>query len=63
MNKKLTFEEALEKLEDTAAKLEDENVSLDVAMKNYEKGLEYYSQCDAILKEAKQKIETYRKEK
>ncbi|MEA4922681.1 MAG: exodeoxyribonuclease VII small subunit [Eubacteriaceae bacterium] len=61
MSKKLSFEEAIDKLEETADSLEAEDVTLETAIKNYEKGLEYYEQCDNILKEAKQKIETYRK--
>lgn len=61
MPKKLTFEEAMEKLTETASSLEDEDISLENAMKNYEKGIEYYKQCDEILENAKQTIETYRK--
>ena len=59
---KMTFEEALEKLELSAENLRSDNVSLDEALKNFEQGIEYYNHCNKILEEAKQKIEIYNKQ-
>lgn len=59
--KKMTFEETMKKLEETAENLQKDDITLEEALKNYEKGIEYYNQCDEILKKAKQKIETYSK--
>ncbi|MGI6256986.1 MAG: exodeoxyribonuclease VII small subunit [Anaerovoracaceae bacterium] len=55
---KLSFEEALKKLEETAANLEKDHITLDEAIKSYEQGIVYYNQCEEILKNASQKIET-----
>ena len=59
--KKITFEATMKKLEETAENLQKDDITLEEALKNYEKGIEYYKQCDEILKKAKQKIETYSK--
>lgn len=61
-DKKLTFEEALNRLEVAADKIKEEGVTLEDAMKSYEEGIEYYKQCAEILNNAKQKIETFSKE-
>ena len=58
---KLTFEQALEKLEKSSENLKKENVTLEDALKNFEEGIAYYNQCSEILNSAKQKIETYSK--
>ncbi len=58
---KLSFEEALKKLEETSANLEKEDITLEEAIKSYEQGITYYNQCDEILRNAKQKIETIKK--
>lgn len=47
---KLSFEEALKKLEETSANLEKEDITLEEAIKSYEQGITYYNQCDEILK-------------
>ena len=60
-NKELNFESALKQLEESAAALENESVSLEDAIQNYEKGIWYYEQCNRILSEAKQKVETLKK--
>lgn len=60
-NKKVTFEEALEKLETRSENLKKENITLEEALKNFEEGIAYYNQCSEILNSAKQKIETYSK--
>ena len=59
--KKMTFEEALEKLEKSSENLKRENITLEEALKNFEEGIAYYNQCSEILNSAKQKIETYSK--
>lgn len=59
---KMTFEEALERLELSAENLRSENVSLDDALKSFEQGIEYYNHCNKILDEAKQKIEVFNKQ-
>ena len=59
---KLSFEEAFAKLDEAVRKLCAQDTSLEDAMKSYEEGLGYYKQCRAILDEAKQKIELFKKE-
>lgn len=59
--KEMTFEEALQKLEQSSENLKKENVTLEDAMKHYEEGIRYYKKCSEILNSAKQKIETYSK--
>ncbi len=56
-DKKLTFEEALKRLESSADQLKKDGVTLEDAMKSYEEGIKYYKQCSEILNDAKQKIE------
>jgi len=58
--KKLTFEEALAGLEKSASDLAKSDVTLDETIKNFEKGIEYYNECNEILENAKQKIITYK---
>ena len=57
--KKPTFEEALEKLEQSSENLKKENITLEEALKSFVDGITYYDQCSEILNSAKQKIETY----
>ncbi|MDR0852760.1 MAG: exodeoxyribonuclease VII small subunit [Clostridiales Family XIII bacterium] len=52
----IKFEEAMKKLEDLAAMLQDQSVPLDEAIAAYEGGLKYYEVCKKILDEANQKI-------
>lgn len=59
---RLSFEEAFEKLDEAVKKLSAQDTSLEEAMKSYEEGVGYYKQCAAILDEAKQKIELFKKE-
>lgn len=59
---KLTFEQALKKLEDASDSLNSDETTLEEAMKNYENGIKYYKECSEILKEAKQKIEVFQKD-
>lgn len=60
-DKKVTFESALAKLEKTSENLKKEDITLEDALKEFESGIKYYDQCNSILSEAKQKIETYSK--
>jgi exodeoxyribonuclease VII small subunit len=57
-----TFEQALEKLEESARRLDSTDVSLEESILVYEEGVKYYKICDEMLKSARQKIETIRKE-
>lgn len=57
----ISFEAAIEKLEQAADSLKNDSITLEDALKNYAEGIEYYKKCDAILRDAKQKIETYSK--
>lgn len=56
---KLSFEEALNGLEKTAEELKKDGTTLEEAMVNYERGVEFYQHCIKILEEAKQKIEIF----
>lgn len=56
MTKKVTFEEALDGLEKSAADLIKDGITLDEAIENFEKGIKYYDLCNEILENAKQKI-------
>ena len=40
MSKELSFEECLKELEEVVKQLENKDISLDLAVKNYQKGLE-----------------------
>ena len=54
--KKLKFEEALARLEEISALLEDENVPLDDVLRLYEEGINLTKTCQTKLKEAELKI-------
>ena len=55
-NEKLTFEEALAKLEECSNKLGKDGETLEDAMKSYEDGINYYKICKEILENAEQRI-------
>ena len=57
MNKNLSFEEALNELEEIVNSLERGDVSLEDAIKAYERGSDLKNQCEQRLKEAKMKVE------
>lgn len=59
---KLTFEEAMELLEDNAEKLRSGRLSLEESVRAYENCAKYHKLCMEILSEIKQKIEIYRPE-
>jgi len=54
---KLTFEEAMSKLEETVKDLEDENITLGSAMEKFETGVKLSEFCLKKLREAEKKIE------
>ena len=54
----LTFEEAYEKLEKIAERLNYNDIPLDEALKLYEEGIALSNYCAKSLEAAKQKIET-----
>ncbi len=54
--KKLSFEEAVKKLEDIVAKLEEEDVPLEKAIDYYQEGMKLSKLCDEKLQEAQEKV-------
>ncbi len=60
MDEKLSFEEALEKLENTVRKLRSQECGLEESLELYGQSVKYYEFCDSFLKDARQKIEVYR---
>ena len=57
---RLSFEEALGKLESSVEKLRSGECGLEESIKIYQESVKYYELCDSILKDARQKIEVYR---
>jgi len=57
MAKKITFEEALNKLEGIAVELEEGNLSLDDALKKFDEGVKMAALCNEQLAEAQQKVD------
>ena len=55
--KKLSFEDALEQLEDIVSELETGQGKLDEAIKAYERGALLKRHCEAKLKEAQARID------
>jgi exodeoxyribonuclease VII small subunit len=53
----MSFEQAIEKLESCAARLDDSNLSLDEAIAAYAEGAACHARCVAILDGAQQRIE------
>ncbi len=53
----LSFEQALEQLEEIVKKLESGQGKLDEAIESYERGAALKRHCEAKLKEARQKVE------
>lgn len=54
---KMSFEEAISKLEEIVKELEDENISLESSMEKFELGVKLSSYCLKKLNEAQKKIE------
>ena len=57
MNENLSFEQALNELEEIVNSLERGDVTLDEAIKAFERGSDLKDQCEKRLKEAKMKVE------
>lgn len=55
--RKLTFEQALEKLEQIVAEIEEGKVPLEESIEKYAEGIELVKQCRGILDKAEQKIQ------
>lgn len=58
-NEKISFENALSGLEQSADALKKEETTLEDAIKHYEDGVKYYECCSEILSTAKQKIQIF----
>ncbi len=56
----MTFEKALEELEQIVGKLERGDVPLAESIANYERGEELKNRCAALLKEAEARVEKIR---
>ena len=54
--KKMTFEKALERLEEIVTKLESGEAPLDESLKLFEEGAKLTAQCSAMLDKAEQKV-------
>ena len=54
--KKVTFETAIAGLEEVTEALENDNISLDRALKTFEKGIGFMRSCDSELKKAEGKL-------
>jgi exodeoxyribonuclease VII small subunit len=57
MSQELTYEQALEKLDETLKLLEDGNLSLDDALSAVDKARVYLKLCNERLEAARKKIE------
>ncbi len=54
---KLTFEQALEKLEEIVSQIEQGKVSLEESIERYAEGIKLIGQCRTILDKAERKIQ------
>lgn len=52
----LTFEEAMTQLEKIVARLEDENIPLEEALKEYEQAIVLVKYCNEVLAKAEVKV-------
>lgn len=57
MEKEMSFEEALAKLEEVVSHLEEGKLSLDESLASFEEGIVLSRLCNRKLTEAKQKVE------
>lgn len=58
-SKELSFEEALNKLEEISDELRSGDASLEESIEMFNKSVEYYNICKTKLESAKQKIEMF----
>ncbi len=54
---KLSFEEALDQVEDIVSKLEDGSINLEESIEEYTRGVHLKNHCETKLKEATLKVE------
>jgi len=54
---KMSFEQALERLEEIVTKIEDGQVPLEESIEKYAEGIKLIDQCRSILDKAEKKIE------
>jgi len=54
---KMSFEQALERLEEIVSKIEDGQVPLEESIEKYAEGIKLIDQCRSILDKAEKKIE------
>lgn len=62
MTKPIDFEQAMQDLETLVQELEKGELSLDAAIKTYERGIKLSRLCQQYLAKAEQKIETLQNE-
>ena len=62
MKNNTDFEKALSELEDIVKKLESGNVGLNESIELYEKGIILSNTCNALLENAKQRVEVIKNE-
>ena len=62
MSENLTYEKAIERLDEIVSLLEKNEVSLDDALKLFEEGTKLAAYCSEMLSSAKQKITTIEKD-
>jgi len=55
--KKVSFEEHMKKLKNSLEKLDDNDLSLEDALKVYENGTKAYNECNKALAEARKKVQ------
>lgn len=58
----MKFETSYKKLEEAAAVLRDDSVSLEDSIKSFETAAKYYKECKSILEDAKQRLYVLDKE-
>ena len=58
LNEKLPFEKALERLEEIARRLEEEELPLETSLQLFEEGVGLSRECGRRLEEAERKVET-----
>lgn len=63
MSEKLTFEQAMEKIEEIVSKLENGGATLDETVELYKQGTELSILCNKMIDEAEQKIKILAKTK
>lgn len=55
---KMSFEEAVSKLDDIVKSFNSSDLSLDGAVKNYEEGMRLYKYCKDLVEKAENKFES-----